>query len=359
MESVLQTLIDLIGIDSPSGHEEEVRAFIVSRLSKLPIELTTDAAGNLSGVLPAFMAEREQTVLLNAHMDTIPSAVGVRPVVCGNTLASSGDTALGADNKTGIAVIITVLEALVAQSLSHAGIAVLFTVSEENGLAGAMAADVSLPGRIDRAYTLDSACQVGAVVCRTPYKSVISIVFHGKAVHAGTCPEKGISAISMAAEAVAAMKLLRIDACTTANVGSIHGGGGTNVVCDEVSIELEARSVRKVSLECQVADIRTCCVASAEKFGGTFSFLDRLVYPGYEILDDDTGLVCVQSACRDLGLPFLKVSSGGGSDVNVLRSHGLPALLLGAGYANAHSVSESQDILELDSLVKLVTRLVR
>src|SRR6185295_11241134 len=71
--------------------------------------------------------------------------------------------------------------------------------------------------------------------------------------HAGMAPEEGINAIQVAAEGVAAMRLGRIDAETTANIGTIHGGAATNIVPNTVHLHGEARSHDDAKLEAQCA----------------------------------------------------------------------------------------------------------
>ena len=65
----------------------------------------------------------------------------------------------------------------------------------------------------------------------------------GKTAHAGVAPEKGVSAITIAAKAISRMPLGRIDEETTANIGRFAGGQQTNIVCDHVEILAEARSL--------------------------------------------------------------------------------------------------------------------
>src|SRR5699024_12522511 len=80
----------------------------------------------------------------------------------------------------------------------------------------------------------------------------------GTAAHAGVAPEKGISAISVAAKAIAKTKLGRIDEETTANIGYFKGGKSTetNVVVDQVDIVAEARSIKEEKLEALLDHMR-------------------------------------------------------------------------------------------------------
>src|SRR5438309_1556317 len=127
----------------------------------------------------------------------------------------------------------------------------LLTVSEEIGLLGAHHIDRSL---IDSrmGFVLDTGPPVGTVVTTAPTQDTFDVTFTGRPAHAGFEPEKGISAIQAAARAVERMRLGRIDPETTANVGVIHGGSATNVVCPEVKMRAEARSRDPQKLAAQV-----------------------------------------------------------------------------------------------------------
>jgi tripeptide aminopeptidase len=353
----LHILMDLLAIDSPTGQEEAIRTHLVDQLHTLGLSTELDAMGNLYARLPASPAmERENTVLLNSHMDTVPTGAGVKPrLTCdGNTLVSDGTTALGTDDKAGLAAILTALETIVAQQLHHGPLVLLFTVAEETGLQGATQVEVERLGKIDRGYTLDADGQVGKVIHSAANKSRINIVFHGRSAHAGFCPETGISAISMASRAIDTMRLLRIDEETTANVGSIHGGEVTNIVCDTVQVVMEVRSITRSKVEAHIGHLRTCCEEAVKAFGGSCDFVVEELYPGYRIDPDDTGILYFKGCCERLGLPFTAVSTGGGSDANILRGKGIPILVLGCGYEAAHTSQESIRISELGWMTELL-----
>ena len=92
-------------------------------------------------------------------------------------------------------------------------------------------------------YALDSDGKVGNIIVAAPTQAKIKAVIYGKTAHAGVAPEKGVSAITIAAKAISKMPLGRIDKETTANIGRFEGGQQTNIVCDRVDIFAEARSL--------------------------------------------------------------------------------------------------------------------
>jgi len=355
----LSIMLELLAIDSPSGKEDLIRAHLQQRLESLGIPTETDTAGNLYGRLAASAGlENIPALLLNCHMDTVPTAAGVQTTLLDGVLATDGNTALGADDKAGIAVILTVLEILISQNLPHGDIVILLTVSEETGLAGARKVDLTRLGAIGEGYTLDASGPVGTVINSAPYKSKATIIFHGKSAHAGFAPEKGISAISLAARAIDRMHLLRIDAETTANIGSIQGGAGTNIVCDKAEVVLEVRSKLPEKVEGHLEHLRACCEEAVASLGGRYDFSAEELYPGYHIELNDPLLTTVKQACGILNLPFKVVVTGGGSDANIFRKQGLPVVVLSVGYTAPHTYEESLIIDELGNLTALMLELI-
>ena len=133
------------------------------------------------------------------------------------------------------------------------GLELLFTVVEENALAGAKAFDA---GRLRSrfGYVLDHATPIGEIVVASPTYYRLSAEFQGRAAHAGIRPEAGRSAILAAAQAVAAMPLGRLDAADDDERGLIEGGvGSTNVVPAHCRLLAEARSLDPDRVEAAVA----------------------------------------------------------------------------------------------------------
>ena len=358
-DKAVSLMLELLAIDSPSCHEEHARIDLESRLKELCSTVQIDEKGNLLGRIGATAGHQESpTVLLCCHMDTVPSAVGVKPSIADGILRSDGTTALGADDKAGIAAILVALEHVVSRGMPHGPITVLFTVEEEIGLEGIKALDLAWLGPVDRGYILDARGPVGTAITSAPSKSDAKIIFHGKASHAGFAPEKGISAISLAARAIDRMKLLRIDEVTTANIGTIHGGEVTNVVCDRCEVALEVRSSTRERVNRHLAHMEFCCIKAVNDFGGSYEFLPIELYPGYMIDPSAKELTEFAGICKRICIEYRTAPTGGGSDTNILRIKGLPVITLGIGYEGAHTLGEELAIEQLGTLVRLVTALV-
>src|SRR3989440_7448394 len=161
LDQLTQTLIELVGIPSTSGHEEHVRSYLEQKLAGLGLATQIDAVGNLIGTLPG----EGKPLMLNAHMDRVPPGLGHQPVLRDGILYSDGSTNLGADDAAGIAIILEALAQIAQQRLPHPPIVAVFTVQEEVGLGGASAFDPT-PWRIRDGIVLRNAFEAGTVVSR-------------------------------------------------------------------------------------------------------------------------------------------------------------------------------------------------
>src|SRR5699024_3884612 len=168
--------------------------------------------------------------------------VGVQPIIEDGYITSDGTTILGADDKAGLAAILEAIRTIQEENVKHGDIQFVITAGEESGLVGAKALD-SKHIHASFGYAIDSNGDVGDIIVSAPTQAKLYTVIKGRTSHAGLAPEKGISAITLASKAIANMPLGRIDADTTANIGTFFGGQQTNIVCDHVEIVAEARSL--------------------------------------------------------------------------------------------------------------------
>jgi tripeptide aminopeptidase len=342
----LQTLLlDLVRIDSLSRREGAIAARLERALRALGAEVAYDHAGDaVGGEVGNLVARFPGTTaapafLLCAHMDTVEPGLGVKPVVDGDVIRSDGTTVLGGDDKSGIAIILECLTVCRERGLPHPPVDVVFTVCEEAGLLGAKHLDLDLL-RARRGLVFDSDA-VGVVFTRAPGSHHVEAVIHGRAAHAGMAPEEGVSAIVVAAEAVAAMRLGRIDHETTANLGTIQGGRAINIVPDRVRVVGEARSHDPAKLEAQCAHMRACFEAAARRHPG--ARVDVRIEPMYapmSVPDDSSIMRLLRAAARDVGRAVEPAGMGGGCDANVLNHRGLEVVNLGTGMREIHTTHE-------------------
>lgn len=356
--------LDLVRLDSPSRGEKPVVDHLVNLLAPRGYDLLVDDAGLAIGGSTGNLLVRVpatgpgDAVGFSAHMDCVPPCIGVQPVLTDGTIRSSGDTVLGGDDKAGIAAILEALFHLEEENLPHPAIDLLFTVCEEAGMLGAKRLDLSRV-RSREIVVLDACGEVGTIIIRSPSKADLSMTFHGRSAHAGIEPEKGISAIQMAASAVSRMRLLRIDEETVANLGRIEGGGQTNIVPNRVTLTGEARAQTDARLLAQVDHMRECCVKAVQELGGSFDFSHEVSYPAMSVPADSMLLHRALHACHDLDLPAALKGSGGGSDANIFSGQGRSCINLGIGMSRVHTTEEFIRVADLEKTARLVAWLMR
>ena len=354
-DRVLNTFLDLVRLDGPVGGEEPVAAEVAARLQALGCRVARDAFGN---VVAQFAGLGDQTMLINAHLDCVQPCLGILPVVDGDTVRSDGTTVLGADNRAGVAATLEVLASLLEDGARHLPLEIVFTLGEEAGLLGAKALDYSMV-QARWGLTLDASGPVGGCVVSTPWHDVIKATIHGRAAHSGVEPEKGISAILVAAQGIAAMKLGRIDDETTANIGKITGGTAMNIVAERVELVGEARSRDEEKLKRQTSAMVQALDAAAAAAGARADIQVSRAYNGYNLAESAPIVSRMVQAARSLGITPRLEATGGGSDANIFHANGITMLNLSAGYEDAHTVRESIGVGELVRLATLVQAIIQ
>ncbi len=351
-DRLLQTFLRLVRISSPSGAEEEVASAIGQELSSMGLQGERDAAGNVLARLDGIGSTGEP-LLLTAHMDTVQPCDHIVPTITGELITSDGRTILGADDKAGVAVILEALRVLLEEKTAHRPIEALFTVREESSLGGAKAvAPTWLRARMG--IGLDTGGPQGILIASAPSHNTLVASIHGRAAHAGVNPEDGVNAILVAAEAIAAMPLGRIDAETTANIGVISGGLATNIVPELVTLHGEARSRDMAKLEAVTRDMVQALERTAEAHEATVEVQITREYDAYRF-DEHTPIIrLVSAAMRSIGIEPILKATGGGSDANVFNAAGILTVQISAGMAAVHTCQEHVALSDMVTATQVV-----
>ncbi|MEA3403305.1 MAG: M20/M25/M40 family metallo-hydrolase [Armatimonadota bacterium] len=348
VQTMVEEFCELVRVDSPSLHEAEVNALIRDRLAALGIDSEMDDAGDPiggeAGNIIARMPGREgaPTVMLNAHTDTVEPGRGINPQVDGTVISSDGSTILGADDKAGVTIILTLLAHLREEDLPHPPLEIVFTVGEEVGLCGAKALDYT-DLEADMGYVLDGGRTMGVITAAAPSSYKLGWRVQGVAAHAGVCPERGVNSIQVAAEAIAEIPLGRLDFETTANIGVIRGGEATNIVPELTTVDGEARSHDDAKLEAQKDRMLAAFEEAAQRHEAKVEADAALTYRSFEIGEDQAIYQYAHRAAEGLGFEPQMERGGGGSDANVFNENGIPSLILATGPAEVHTVNEWVD----------------
>ncbi len=370
---MVQLFCDLAKITSLSGKEGAIARRLSTLLKFMGAEVTIDDAGRkISGETGNLIARFPGTVpcepfLLSAHMDTVGPAQDVRPVVGRDRVTSDGTTVLGADCKAGIAVILEVLKVLDENRLPRPPVEVVFTISEEMALLGAKYLDYgSLRSRCGLIF--DNEQPIENVITSAPAADKMDIKVYGAAAHSGVAPEKGISAIKVVSDAVSRMKLGRIDSMTTANIGTISGGSGINIVPPLVELSGEARSHDPARLRRQTRHMEDCLKKAVRgvkvRAGGRlvtprYEFLVERKFPNLRIEKNNPVLPLLAGALKAEGLRMKPSASGGGTDGNIFCGHGIKAPVISTGMRDVHTTSEYLDLKDFFACARVTLRVLR
>jgi tripeptide aminopeptidase len=361
-ERLEQEFARLCEIESPSGLERGMADAVAAELVSLGLEVHEDGtahatgsdAGNLLARLPGPPGAR--TILLCAHLDTVPLAAPVE-VVCENGVFSNrNDAILGADNKAAVAVLLAVARRL-ARGGSPVGVELLFTTCEELALRGAKEFDRGAL-QSEFGFVFDHASPIGDLIVAAPTYYRVKTCFHGAAAHAGIRPEEGRNAIAAAAKAIAAIPLGRIDDGTTANVGRIEGGTAANVVAEHCTVEMEARSLdddRAGSLVGEIVD--RAAEAASDSECDVETVVDQL-FRSYRLPRSAPPVRAAAMALEGRGVEPRYVATGGGSDANAFIAAGLPVLNVANATERNHQPDESVTGEALHTMLDLTLEIV-
>lgn len=360
-DRLVDEFVELLKIGSPSKSESALCKVVAKRLTQLGAKVILDNAGkkfgsNGSNIIAKIEGkEGVPAVMLNAHLDTVGQDSDIKPIVSKEVIKSDGTTILGADDKSGIAIILEVIKVFKEHKIPHPPLEIVFTICEEIGLFGAKNLDYS---KINAkyGYAFDTG-EVDAITTAAPSHNRIYIKVYGIESHAGAAPEKGISAIEVASKAIAKLKLGRIDEITTANVGKISGGTATNIVagCVEIASEVRSHSEEKLTRVTQeiIKTFKQTAGASKKKIKGKTirAKVDIKVvseYSKFELSKNSPVVQKILKAGKKLGANLGTLRGGGGSDANVFNKKGIQTAVVGTGMQKVHT---KEEFIKIENLI--------
>jgi len=352
MSSLVDLFCGMVRVDSESGNEA---AFVQYARELLERELGASCELDDYGNLIARVDGKDSTaptVALCAHADTVKPGVGIEPIVEGGIVRSAGETILAADDKAGLAEIVEA----VRTATRRPPVDVVLTLGEEVGLLGARNLDLSKL-RAKTAFVIDGEF-LQDVVVGGPTHILLDVTVVGRAAHAGMEPEKGISAIRVAAAAIARMPEGRIDEETTANVGIIEGGMIRNGVPERCTAKAECRSLSHEKALAQARAMREAFESAAQEAGATVEVDETIAYRAQTV---DEGAPVVQTALaavRSVGIEPVAKTITGGTDALILSNRGIDAVVLGTGVRDAHATTEHVSVSDLETAAAILRNLL-
>jgi tripeptide aminopeptidase len=378
------TFAELCRIESPSGSERRCAERVIAELRPLGLQVHEDDAGaragsdcgNLLVRIPALAggagagagetadgadaahASARPSLLLCAHLDTVPLQAPVEPVLVDGFWENANEGVLGADNKAAVAVLLA-LARHVCREGAPVDVELLFTVCEETALAGARAFDATrLRSRFGCVF--DHATPIGQLVVESPTHLRVEAAFRGAAAHAGLRPEEGRSAILAAAHAICAMPHGRQDTHSTVNVATICGGSAINVVPERCSLLAEVRSLdgsRAEALAGELVD-RAHEAANLPECECDVDISVQRTFAGYRLPASAPVVQVAEDALRACGHEPARIASGGASDANALVAQRLEVVNLANGTERNHEPGERVSVLALEQMLDVALALL-
>lgn len=404
-DAVLRRFLHYVTFDTQSDENSETYPSTAKQLELLKYlkkeleeiglaDVTMDGHGYVFGTIPATTKKKNvPTVGFIAHVDTSPEMPGadVKPIVHGNykgqdlalpddpsvvltfkdnpqlaeqigcdIVTASGTTLLGADNKSGVAEIVTAAEYLLRhKEIPHGTIRVGFTPDEEVGN-GTKYFDVKAFGAAC-AYTMDGENR-GEIEMETFAADAMTITFQGFNTHPGYAKGKMVNAIKVAADFIARLPKDRLSPETTdAYEGYVHP-------------YVVSPSVEKTSVKLLIRDFKAPGLVEKE------SFLEKLAgevvrdWPGAsveckveesyrnmkEVLDKHPQVVeNAREAIRRCGMTLKEHPIRGGTDGSKLCFMDLPTPNIFAGEHNFHSRLEWVSAQDMELAAKVIVELAK
>ena len=360
---LVKTFTDLVKIDSESKNEIDVAIYIKNKLKKLGISYKIDSSKKLTksnhGNIIATLGKNKKypTILLSSHMDTVTNGKSIKPVVKKNYITSDGRTILGADDKSGLAIILETLEVLKKNKLKHCNIEVAITTCEEIGLLGARYLDYKLL-KAKEGIVLDSTSPE-RLVFKGPSSDYFNITIKGIEAHSGINPEHGLSSIAVSAEIITKMKTGRINKNTTINIGRINGGSAVNIVPGQTEIMCEIRSHNERKIKSELSKIKKTLTAANKKYkkinkNFNASIKVNRIYNSINIPKNIFIIKSILSTCKDFNYKVDLVETGGGADANFFVQNGINTVNLGTGMRDFHTTKEKLILKEFYQSANIV-----
>lgn len=375
---------------SPSSErQKELGAYLAAELAQLGLQdAHMDEFGYVYGFLPASEGcEGLEPIGFLAHMDTSPDVSGkdIKPAVVlyeggdvalangekielsvfpflekyagGELIVTDGSTLLGADDKAGIAEIVSACELLVSASApAHRAVAVCFTPDEEIGRGTDNFRAEKFGARF--AYTVDGG-ELGEIEYENFNAASARISFHGVNIHPGGAKNKMKNAVIYACEFVNALPAAETPAHTEGYEGFYHVtniSGDTNsaeigmIIRDHDREKFEQRKRFVSNLADYMNSVYGPGTVTSEITDSYYNMKEKIL-PHMELITN------AENAMRRAGVEPKIVAIRGGTDGAMLSYKGLPCPNLSTGGANFHSIHEFIPVRSMEKMSEILVNL--
>jgi len=379
----------------PSTEKQKVLSnLLVNELKAVGItDAHVDAFGYVFATIPSNSNKKIPTICFCSHVDTAPDCSGtnVKPLlhkhysgediilpddvtqilsvknypylkehIGASIITASGNTLLGADDKSGVAIIMDTANYLIQHpEIKHGKIKILFTPDEEVGR-GTEKLDLKKL-EADYAYTLDGG-EAGTLEDETFSADGMIIHIHGVSAHPGYAKDKLVNALKIAGEILAALPKHEFSPETTSHrEGFIHPVRMEGIA-EKATIEFIVRDFVTANLEMHETRLKNIVSEVLSKYPNVI--VDFEVKEQYrnmkEILDQHPQVVAfAEEAYNRAGLNVVNEPIRGGTDGSKLSFMGLPCPNIFTGMQVIHSKLEWIAVKDMEKSVEVLIHLVQ
>lgn len=406
-DTLLDRFLRYVKIDTTSTHNSDtypstakqydLLKLLVDELQALGLaDAVLNERGYVYATIPATTDAAVPTIAYLAHVDTAPdySGTNVKPIVHENyqgqvirlpedpaqvldpgdpryddlltavgkdVVTSSGDTLLGADDKAGVAVVMTLIERLMADtSIPHGPIRICFTPDEEVG-AGVKYLELDDLGA-NAAYTLDGGA-VGELSWETFSADGAQVTIRGVSTHPGTAHRYGmVNAVHLAGKLLAMLpREFASPEATEKRAGFIHpvriSGDAAETI---ITFILRDHDNDKLAQKGEI--VRKICAALEAAHPGARIAVD--ITTQYRNMGEWMGehmltVELAEQACRRAGVEPWHNAVRGGTDGSRLTQRGLPTPNIFCGGHNAHGPLEWVAVQDMEKAVDVLVELAQ
>ena len=400
MSAVLDRFLRYVQYDTQSDEHSDTYPSTSKQLALLELladelrsigltDAVIDQYGYVTATVPPTSRKVVPAIGFIAHVDTSPELTGanVRPIVhrgydgrdlvlpddptavlrtadCpplaerlgDDIVTASGATLLGADNKAGVAEIVTAAEHLMAHpEIPHGPIRIAFTPDEEIGR-GTQHFDVEAFGATF-AYTMDGSAR-GELESESFSADAMTLTFVGFNTHPGYAKDRLINAIKVASDFITRLPREMSPEGTDGYDGFVHPyvlQGG----CERASVRLIVRDFKTAALKEQEELLERLALEATSRYGARVEVLIEEQYRNMrEVLDRHPHVVeYAREAIRRAGMAVRERPIRGGTDGSKLSSMGLPTPNIFAGEHNFHSRLEWVSVQDMEKAVEVIVNL--
>ena len=400
MSAVLDRFLRYVQYDTQSDEHSDTYPSTSKQLALLELladelrsigltDAVIDQYGYVTATVPPTSRKVVPAIGFIAHVDTSPELTGanVRPIVhrgydgrdlvlpddptavlrtadCpplaerlgDDIVTASGATLLGADNKAGVAEIVTAAEHLMAHpEIPHGPIRIAFTPDEEIGR-GTQHFDVEAFGATF-AYTMDGSAR-GELESESFSADAMTLTFVGFNTHPGYAKDRLINAIKVASDFITRLPREMSPEGTDGYDGFVHPyvlQGG----CERASVRLIVRDFKTAALKEQEELLERLALEATSRYGARVEVLIEEQYRNMrEVLDRHPHVVeYAREAIRRAGMNVRERPIRGGTDGSKLSFMGLPTPNIFAGEQNFHSRLEWVSVQDMEKAVDVIVNL--